>query len=107
MILGCVDSRVPLELVFDEGIWDLLSVRIAGNIINDDVLTSLEYACKVVGSKIIVVLGHTDCGAIHAACDNVQIGNIPKLIKKIKPAIERISCKNNIQEQELMGLVSL
>lgn len=107
VILGCVDSRVPVELVFDEGIGDLFSVRIAGNIINDDVLASLEYACKVVGSKIIIVLGHTDCGAIRAACNNVQIGNIPKLIKKIKPAIERISCKNNIKEQELMDLVAL
>ncbi len=107
VILGCVDSRVPVELVFDEGIGDLFSIRLAGNVVNDDVLASLEYACEVIGSKIIVVLGHTDCGAIKAACNQVKIGNIPKLLKKIEPAIKKVSCNNNIKEQGLMDLVAL
>jgi len=106
VILGCVDSRVPVELVFDEGIGDLFSVRIAGNIVNDDIIASLEYACKVVGSKLIVVLGHTDCGAIRAACENVKIGNIPKLVQKIQPAIKKIACDSTIKEQALMDLVA-
>ncbi len=107
VILGCVDSRVPVELIFDEGIGDLFSVRIAGNIVNDDILASLEYACEVIGSKIILVLGHTDCGAIKAACDNVSIGNIPKLVQKIKPAINKVSCDKKIEEQGLMDLVAM
>jgi carbonic anhydrase len=106
VILGCVDSRVPVELVFDEGIGDLFSIRIAGNIVNDDIIASLEYACRVIGSKLIVVLGHTDCGAIRAACENVKIGKIPTLIQKIKPAIKKVACNDEIKEQALMDLVA-
>lgn len=106
VILSCVDSRVPVELVFDEGIGDLFSVRLAGNIVNDDVLASLEYACKVIGSKLIVVLGHTDCGAIRAAYDDVKIGNIPKLTKKIKPAIKAVSGNTNTEKENILDLVA-
>lgn len=87
VILSCIDSRVPAELVFDQGIGDVFSVRIAGNVINEDILGSMEYACKVAGSKIIVVMGHTQCGAVTAACNNVELGNITPLLNKIKPAV--------------------
>ncbi|NOX99906.1 MAG: bifunctional SulP family inorganic anion transporter/carbonic anhydrase [Verrucomicrobia bacterium] len=87
-ILSCIDSRVPVEMVFDQGIGDIFSVRVAGNIISTDILGSMEYACKVAGAKIIVVMGHTQCGAIGAACKGVEMGNITPLLGKIKPAID-------------------
>jgi carbonic anhydrase len=90
-ILSCIDSRVPAEIVFDQGIGDVFSARVAGNIVNEDILGSLEYACKVAGSKLIVVLGHTKCGAVTAACKNVELGNITVLLSKIKPAVEKFS----------------
>lgn len=90
VILSCIDSRVPAELVFDQGIGDIFSIRVAGNVINQDVLGSMEYACKVAGSKIAVVLGHTKCGAVTAACNNVKLGNITSLLEKINPAINAI-----------------
>tara|TARA_B100000795_G_scaffold189300_1_gene144111 strand:+ start:1039 stop:1647 length:609 start_codon:yes stop_codon:yes gene_type:complete len=92
-ILSCIDSRVPAEIVFDQGIGDLFSVRVAGNVVNADVLGSLEYACKVAGSKLVLVMGHTKCGAVTAACENVELGNITSLLAKIKPAIAL--CENN------------
>ena len=88
IILGCIDSRVPVETVFDMSFGDLFCVRIAGNVVNDDILASIEYACDVVGATLIVVLGHTRCGAIGAACDNVKQGHITQLLEKIKPAID-------------------
>jgi len=90
VILSCIDSRVPAELVFDQGIGDVFSARVAGNIINEDILGSMEYACKVAGSKIVVVLGHTKCGAVTAACQGVELGNITALLNKIKPAVDVI-----------------
>jgi carbonic anhydrase len=95
VILSCIDSRVPAELVYDQGIGDVFSVRVAGNIINEDVLGSMEYACKVANSKIIVVMGHTKCGAITAACDHVEMGNITALLDKVKPAITKVEAANN------------
>ena len=89
-ILSCIDSRVPVEMVFDQGIGDIFSVRVAGNVISEDVLGSLEYSCKVAGSKIVVVMGHTKCGAVNAACNNVELGNITPLLQKIKPAVDSI-----------------
>ncbi len=94
VILSCIDSRVPTELVFDQGIGDIFSVRVAGNVINKDVLGSMEYACKVAGSKIIVVMGHTKCGAVTAACKNVELGNITHLLNKIKPVIKILNTTN-------------
>ena len=91
VILSCIDSRVPAELVFDQGIGDIFSVRVAGNVVNEDVLGSMEYACKVAGSKIVVVMGHTKCGAVTAACNNVELGNITPLLNKIKPAVNAVS----------------
>ena len=90
IILSCIDSRVPVELVFDQGIGDLFSVRVAGNVINEDVLGSMEYACKVAGSKIVVVMGHTKCGAVTSACNHVELGNITALLSKIQPAVNSI-----------------
>ena len=89
-LLSCIDSRVPAELVFDQGIGDVFNVRVAGNIVNRDVLGSLEYSCKVAGSKVIVVLGHTKCGAVTAACNGVELGNITHLLNKIKPAVKSV-----------------
>ena len=86
-ILSCMDSRTSAELIFDQGLGDIFSVRIAGNVISGNVLGSLEYATAVVGSKLILVLGHTNCGAVKGACDNVQLGHITGLLDQIKPAI--------------------
>jgi carbonic anhydrase len=88
VVLSCIDSRTSAELIFDQGLGDIFSVRIAGNIINDDILGSMEFACNVAGSKFVVVLGHSKCGAIKGACDNVQMGNLTGLLEKVKPAIE-------------------
>jgi len=90
VILSCIDSRVPAELVFDQGIGDVFSARVAGNIINEDILGSMEYACKVAGSKIVVVMGHSKCGAVTAACKHVELGNITTLLDKIQPAVKAI-----------------
>lgn len=88
-ILSCMDSRVSAELIFDQGIGDIFSIRIAGNIVNEDVLGSLEYAAKAVGTKVVMVLGHTKCGAVTGACNHVEMGNLTALLHKIQPAIDR------------------
>ncbi len=88
VILSCIDSRTSAELIFDQGLGDIFSVRIAGNIVNEDILGSMEFACKVAGSKIIVVLGHTKCGAVKGACDHVEMGNLTALLTKIRPAVD-------------------
>ncbi len=87
VILSCIDSRTSAELIFDQGLGDVFSVRIAGNIINEDILGSMEFGCKVAGAKIIVVLGHTKCGAVKGACDHVEMGNLTALLSKIQPAV--------------------
>ena len=105
-ILSCIDSRVPVELVFDQGFGDLFSVRVAGNIVNEDVLGSMEYSCKVAGSKIIVVMGHTACGAVNAACQDVQLGNITPLLAKIKPSVDLIKAKYKVLDEDACNAVS-
>ena len=90
-ILSCIDSRVSAELVFDQGLGDIFSVRIAGNFVNEDILGSMEFACKLAGTKLLVVLGHTSCGAIKGACDNAKMGNLTKLIEKITPAVKAVA----------------
>ncbi len=87
-ILSCIDSRISAELIFDQGLGDILSIRIAGNILNEDILGSMEFGCKMAGSMLIVVLGHTKCGAIEGACNSIVMGNITALLNKIKPAID-------------------
>lgn len=88
VILGCIDSRVPVEMVFDQGLGDIFVSRVAGNFENTDMLGSMEYSCKVAGSKLVMVLGHEACGAVKAACDDVKLGNITHLLSNIKPAVE-------------------
>ena len=90
VILSCLDSRVPIEKVFDRSIGDVFVARVAGNIVNEDILASMEYGCKVSGAKVILVLGHTDCGAVKSAIDNVQMGNITELLAKIRPSIDSL-----------------
>lgn len=87
-VLSCMDSRTSAELIFDQGLGDIFSIRVAGNVLNEDVLGSMEYATKVVGTKIILVLGHTRCGAVVGACEGVQLGNLTQLLQKIQPAID-------------------
>lgn len=90
-VLHCIDSRVSAELLFDQGIGDIFSIRIAGNFVNDDILGSMEFACKLAGTKLIVVLGHTACGAVKGACDHARLGNLTTLINKLEPAVEAVS----------------
>ena len=100
VILSCIDSRTSAELIFDQGLGDVFSVRIAGNIINEDILGSMEFGCKVAGSKIIVVLGHTKCGAVKGACDQVEMGNLTALLTKIRPAVDD---ENSVLENRNSG----
>ncbi|WP_228852753.1 carbonic anhydrase family protein [Aegicerativicinus sediminis] len=89
-ILSCIDSRVSAELVFDQGLGDIFSVRIAGNFVNVDILGSMEFACKLAGTKLVVVLGHTSCGAVKGACDDAKLGNLTSMLEKIKPAVNKV-----------------
>jgi carbonic anhydrase len=89
-ILSCIDSRVSAELVFDQGLGDVFSVRIAGNFVNKDILGSMEFGCKLAGTKLVVVLGHTSCGAVKGACDDAKLGNLTAMLGKIKPAVEAV-----------------
>ena len=109
VILSCIDSRTSAELIFDQGLGDVFSVRIAGNIINEDILGSMEFGCKVAGAKIIVVLGHTKCGAVKGACDHVEMGNLTALLTKIRPAVDdetTVSDNRNSGNAEFVEKVS-
>ncbi len=90
-VLSCIDSRIPTEVIFDQGIGDIFNARIAGNFINEDILGSLEFACKLAGSKVIMVMGHTSCGAVKGACDHAKLGNLTQMLDKIMPAVNAIS----------------
>lgn len=108
-ILSCIDSRTSAELIFDQGLGDIFSIRIAGNIINEDILGSMEYACKIANSKLIVVLGHTNCGAIISACNNFEMGHLTNLLNKLRPAIEeerKILSKRNGHNMPFVNNVS-
>ncbi len=89
-ILSCIDSRVSAELIFDQGLGDIFSIRIAGNFVNEDILGSMEFGCKLAGTKLVMVLGHTSCGAIKGACDHARMGNLTALINKIEPAVAAV-----------------
>jgi carbonic anhydrase len=93
VILSCIDSRTSAELVFDQGLGDIFSIRIAGNVLNDDILGSMEFACAVAGSKLVLVLGHTKCGAVKGACAHVEMGNLTGLLAKIRPAIDVVDAE--------------
>ena len=108
-ILSCIDSRTSAELIFDQGLGDILSCRIAGNVLNDDILGSMEFACKVAGAKAIVVLGHTKCGAVKGACDHVEMGNLTNLLSKLQPAVyaeKTITGKRNSSNDEFVEKVA-
>ncbi len=90
-VLSCIDSRVSSELVFDQGLGDIFSVRIAGNFVNEDILGSMEFACKLAGTRLVVVLGHTACGAVKGACDDAKLGNLTAMLSKIKPAVAAVT----------------
>ena len=98
-ILSCIDSRIPAEMVFDQGIGDLFSIRIAGNFINDDILGSMEFACKLAGSKVVVVLGHTSCGAVKGACDGAELGKLTGMLNKIKPAVQAVTSPSEASQR--------
>ena len=89
-VVSCIDSRIPTEVIFDQGIGDIFNARIAGNFINEDILGSLEFACKLAGSKLIVIMGHTSCGAVKGACDHAELGNLTQMLDKIMPAVDAI-----------------
>ena len=110
-ILSCIDSRVSAELVFDQGLGDIFSIRIAGNFVNSDILGSMEFGCKLAGTKLIVVLGHTSCGAIKGACDDAKLGNLTGMLAKIKPAVKAVTepkdeSKRNSSNVEFVDAVS-
>ena len=113
VILSCIDSRTSSELIFDQGLGDIFSIRIAGNIVNTDIIGSLEFACKVAGSKLIVVMGHTKCGAIKGACDHIEMGNLTELLAKIQPAVyqetltEDVSNRNSGNEAFVENVANL
>lgn len=88
VILSCIDSRTSSELIFDQGLGDIFSIRIAGNVLSEDILGSMEFACKIAGAKMVVVLGHTHCGAVKGACSHVEMGNLTPILSKIRPAID-------------------
>ena len=90
VVVSCIDSRVPVETIFDQGIGDIFSARIAGNFVNEDILGSMEFACKLAGTKLIVILGHTKCGAVKGACDDAKLGNLTGMLSKIMPAVEAV-----------------
>src|SRR5690606_34474342 len=97
VVLSCMDSRTSVELIFDQGLGDIFSIRIAGNVVNDDIIGSMEYACGAAGAKLIVVLGHSRCGAVKGACDHVQMGKLTNLLGKLDPAMQTVK-NNNISE---------
>ena len=109
IVLSCVDSRVPVEDVFDRGIGDIFVARVAGNFVNEDILGSMEFACKVSGSKVVLVLGHEHCGAVKAAVDDVKLGNITGMLENIKPAVEQVSYEGdrNSKNNEFVSKVCI
>ena len=90
VVLSCIDSRIPTEVIFDQGVGDIFNARIAGNFVNKDILGSMEFACKLAGSKLVLVMGHTSCGAVKGACDHAQLGNLTQMLEKINPAVESV-----------------
>lgn len=93
-VVSCIDSRIPTEVIFDQGIGDIFNARVAGNFVNADILGSLEFACKLAGSKAIIVMGHTSCGAVKGACDNAKLGNLTQMLDKIMPAVDSTSTQD-------------
>ena len=95
-IVSCIDSRIPTEIVFDQGVGDVFNARIAGNFMNEDIAGSLEFACKLAGSKLILIMGHTSCGAVKGACDHAKLGNLTQMLDKIMPAVDAVKTKDGV-----------
>lgn len=108
LILSCIDSRTSAELIFDQGLGDIFSCRIAGNILNEDILGSMEFACKVAGAKLIMVLGHSECGAIKGACNHLRMGNLTGLLKKIRVVVKEVAKAGQVdpKSNDFIDLVS-
>jgi len=103
-VLSCIDSRVSSELIFDQGIGDIFSIRIAGNFVNTDILGSMEFACKLAGTPLIVVLGHTSCGAVKGACDKAELGNLTSMLEKIQPAVDSVTTPTDESQRNSSNL---
>jgi carbonic anhydrase len=106
VVLSCIDSRTSAELIFDQGLGDIFSIRIAGNVLNDDIVGSMEFACKLAGSRLIVVLGHSGCGAVKGACDGVELGRLTGLLQKIRPAIKLTEKSGELSRDEFVQRVA-
>lgn len=107
IVLSCIDARVPVEILFDKGVGDIFVTRVAGNVVSGDILGSMEYACEHSGSKVAVVMGHKQCGAVHSACAGVQAGNMTDMLAKIKPAIDELkNDSTNLEDEEFQNLVA-
>ena len=106
VVLSCIDSRVPVEIVLDQGFGDIFSTRVAGNVLSGDVLGSMEFACKLAGSKLIVVLGHSSCGAVNGAYDGAELGNLTGLLQKIRPSVEAVKSEGDLPRAELLQKVA-
>ena len=96
-IVSCIDSRIPTEVIFDQGIGDIFNARIAGNFVNEDILGSLEFACKLAGSKLIVIMGHTSCGAVKGACDNAKLGNLTAMLSHITVSVDAVKTDEGVE----------
>jgi carbonic anhydrase len=105
VVLSCLDSRVPIEIVLDQGIGDIFSARVAGNVLDDDILGSMEFGCKASGAKLIAVIGHSNCGAVKGAVDNVELGKLTGLLGKIKPAISKVSASVSPRDSKNLEFV--
>ena len=106
VVLGCIDSRVPIETVFDQGIGDIFAARVAGNIVNTELLGSMEFACQLAGSKLVVVLGHTSCGAVKGSISSARLGNLTQLVQKIEPAVEAIEGERDVDNADYVDAVA-
>ncbi len=105
IVLSCIDARVPVEIIFDKGVGDIFVTRVAGNVVSPDILGSMEYACEHSGSKVVVVMGHKNCGAVHSACEGVQAGNMTQMLSKIEPAIASCKAEGKAEGAELENAV--
>jgi len=106
VVLGCIDSRVPVETVFDKGIGDVFTARVAGNVVNGDLLGSMEFACKIAGAKAIVVLGHTSCGAVKGAIGKARLGNLTRLVRKIEPVVDAVAATMDREHPDFVDTVA-
>ena len=106
VVLGCIDSRVPTEVIFDQGIGDIFSARVAGNVVNGDLLGSMEFACRLAGSKAVVVLGHTSCGAVQGAIGSAELGNLTGLVEKIEPAVAAVGGERDVENATYVDAVA-